>query len=112
MNNRLQRASRDVLHIQQAQLALGQGTLIVDADDMVVVELGERLRLGAGVGRHFEGYEPLHRSLPREKYFGKGAAAQLDEQIEVVDRLAGIDASQPALLVAFVKRRRLVRFEP
>ena len=81
----------------------------IDADDVIVVELGQRLRLGAAVGRHLEGDEPLHRPLPGEKHLGEGPAAQLDEQVEVVDRVARLDVGQLPLFVALVERRGLVR---
>ena len=67
---------------------LGRLPLVVHADDVRVVELRERLRLAAGVGRDLERDQPLHRLLPREKHAGERAAAQRREQLKVVERVA------------------------
>ena len=55
-----------------------------------MVELGERLRLGAGVGRHLERHQPLHGALPGQEDAGERPLAQQGEQVEVVDRAAGV----------------------
>ena len=52
----------------------GNESLVVDPDDVVVIELRQRLRLGPLVGRDLEGDQPLHRFLPRQEDLGKCAA--------------------------------------
>ena len=113
LNHRLQCSAGDVLHIEQAELAVRNRPLVIHADDVVVVELGQRLGFVTPVGRHFEGDEPLHRLLAGEKHLGERAGTQLEEQIEILDRVSRTHLDKPALLGAFVQRRRfVVLFDP
>ena len=62
---------------KQTQLAIRQRALVVDAHDVVVIELRQSLRLGAFIGRDLDGERPLHRLLPGKKNLGKSAGPQL-----------------------------------
>ena len=54
-----------------------------------MVERGQRLRLVPLVGRDLERHQPLHRHLPGQKDAAERPFAELDEQIEIVEPLAG-----------------------
>ena len=107
--NRFQRSARHVLHVKQSQFSIGQVPLIVHADDVRVIELRERLRLAAFVGRNLERHHPLHRPLPCKINAGKRAAAQLGKQIEIVDPFAKI--GRQLRRSADERRRHVRRFE-
>ncbi len=105
LDDRLQRSPGDVLHVHQPQLSLGKDPLVVDADNVIVIKLGQRLGLGASFRRDFESDEPLHRSLARQKNLGERAAPQFHEQIEIFNRVFDGDRFEPPPLAAAVKRR-------
>lgn len=81
----------DVLHVQESKPWCGQDVPIEDPHDVVVVELGERLRFGAGIGGDLHRDQPLHGALPGQEDLGEGAAAEQGEQIEIVDPGTGLD---------------------
>ena len=95
----LQRPPGHVLHVEQPQSAVGQLPLIVDADNVRMVELSQRLRFEAAIARDLQSHQPLHGDLPGQKDRGKGALAQRSQQVEIVDalpRLEGRSAATPA----------------
>ncbi len=87
----LQRAAGNVLHVQQAQPAVGQLPLIEHAHDVRMIEQGHGLWLVAAIGRDFQRHDPLHRLLTGQEYGGEGATSQAGEQIEIVDAVADFD---------------------
>ena len=81
-----------VRHVDEQNVAIREYALVVDADDVRVVELSERLGLGTAVGRHLECHQPLERPLPGEKHLRERPLPELCEQVEVVEPVAHRDA--------------------
>ena len=73
------------------QPPIGQQLLIINANDVVMLQLGEHLRLRSLVRRNLQRDKPLHGRLPCQEHGGEGPFAQRLEQIEVVDGLANLD---------------------
>jgi len=82
-----QSSTRGVLHIQQPSRIFREHTLIVDANDIVMIQLRERLWLGTMISRNLQGDQPRHRLLTRKKHGGKRSPAQLQQDLKVVNRL-------------------------
>ena len=87
----LQCTAGNVLHVHQLQSPLGQLSLIVDANNVRMIELRQRLWFDAAIARDFERHEPLHRNLSGEKHRAKRSFAKPHQQIEIVDLLPHVE---------------------
>ncbi len=94
LDDRLQRPTGHVLHVQQRQACLRQFPLVVDPNDIRVIELSQGLGLGSVTGRHLERHQPLHRPLPGQEHGGEGTSAEMSLQVEVVNALARLQAGK------------------
>lgn len=58
-----------------------------------MIQLGESLGFGAVVGGDLHRHQALHRPLPRQENLGEGAVPEFEEEIEIIDPVAGFEVA-------------------
>ena len=87
IDDALQRATGNVLHIQQPQPSLREQPLIINADDIRMIELRQRLRLLASIVGNFQRHKSAQRTLTGQINAGKRPATQRRQQIKIINPL-------------------------
>ena len=103
-----QRPARQILHVEQPQRAAFEESLVEDANDVVVIELGERLRLRPVILGDLDRDQPLHRPLPGQEHPGERAAPEFGHQVEIVDPLTRVQLHQGGCTAGVGQQSRLL----